>query len=73
MIKKVKYFSKNKVVVIFTDRSPLVVTSDNDSAAEIVDRLLSPRWDMGYSQYLTVVEMEDEITQEIIIEAVIAS
>ena len=68
MITKVVQLSENKVVVSFDNRADVVVTSDNGSAWELADRLLSPRHDMTRTQYFAILEAEDEVTEVIAVE-----
>jgi len=70
MITLVQAKSQDCIVVYFDNRSPITVTSDNGTAKLLVDKLLSPRGDMTLSEYQRIMEMEDEITEIVSIEAV---
>lgn len=63
MITSVNIVNENLVVVKYDNREPMSITSDNGSAVHLMEGLLSPRWDMNYSQFLEVMEMEDDITE----------
>lgn len=62
MILKLEHVNENLVIVHYDNRPQLSIVSDNGSAASIADTLLSPRWDMTYSEWLRVVEGEHEVT-----------
>jgi hypothetical protein len=68
MITKVMSVNENMVVVSFDNRADMVVTSDNGSAWDIADRLLSPRHDMTRTQYFAILEAEDEVTEIVAVE-----
>lgn len=68
MITRINKVNDNLVVVSFDNRGDLLVTSDNGSAWDIADKLLSPRYDMTYTAYSAMLEMEDEVTEIIAVE-----
>ena len=65
MITKVTIVSANEVVVEYDNRSPLTISSDNGCAEHLMEGLLSPRWDMSYSEYTELMSHQDELTQEV--------
>lgn len=65
MITAVKIVSPNEVVVEYDNRPPLTIVSDNQCAEHLVEHLLSPRWDMSYSEYKEMMSYLEEDTVEI--------
>jgi hypothetical protein len=63
MVDRIVKISDNKFVVIYDNRLPLNVESSHGEALHIIERLLSPRHDMTYSDYLLAYDQEDEITE----------
>lgn len=55
----------NNYLVIFDNRTPVSITSTHGHALHLLEKLLSPRHDMTYSEYLGLMKSIDEITQDI--------
>jgi len=70
MITEINKINDNKVVVSFDNREDLIIVSDDGKAWSIFEELLSPRWDMTYTEFQNVLAMEDEITEIIPVEYV---
>lgn len=70
MIDKIIKINDNEITVVFDNKPPLTVYSDNGSALHLIEYLLSPRNDMTYSEYLYVQSMADENTDRIDLAAV---
>lgn len=57
--------AENEVIVTYDNRPELHIVSDNGAAWHLAEALLSPRWDMSYSQWLELQDMQDEETQKV--------
>jgi hypothetical protein len=65
MIKNVLYLNRDHIIVQFDNRDDIVVSSDDGTAIHLVERLLSPRPDTTLSEWIRVMQGEDEITEVI--------
>jgi hypothetical protein len=70
MIDKIMKVNDSKLLVIYDNRSPLSITADNGFVLNLLESILSPRWDMTYSSYLNAVCMSNEDTSVINLEDV---
>jgi hypothetical protein len=68
MIDKIIKVSNNEVTVIFDNKPPITVRSDNGCAMHLIEYLLSPRNDMTYSQYLYAESIADRDTDIVYLE-----
>lgn len=62
MVDKVVRVSKTEYVIIFDNRSPVSIVHDSGFGLYLIEALLSPRGDMSYSQYLSLLDGEKEDT-----------
>lgn len=64
MIDKLVMLKPNEVTVIYTHRPPFTVTSDTQSAVELLSWLVTPTM-IRLSDYKAAVDSAAEVTQEI--------
>jgi len=65
MITKINVVNSNLVIVSYDNRSDFIIETDDGMAWHHTEYLLSPRWDMTYSEYLSILDMADNDTLEI--------
>lgn len=64
MVKAIKR-SENEVIISFDNRPDFIITTDNGSAWHLAEQILSPHPRLSYTEYLEVIQNEDEITEKV--------
>lgn len=62
MLTAVTVISANEVLIEFDNRGPFYISTDNGYAQHLMEHLLSPKFNMTYSEWLEIVATADEIT-----------